>query len=88
MGDVDDAHAVPAFSPRMTSNRVSTSRSSSDEVGSSMITSCGIEGDRAGDGDHLLQGDVEVHQRLPDIEVNAEPRQDVACLAVHRGASR
>ncbi len=45
----------------------------------------GTEGNRSRDGDHLLQGDIEIQQGLLDIQVNAEARQDVAGLPVHAG---
>ena len=55
VADEDDRRRHRACSWRMTSNSVATSRSSSEEVGSSMITSLASHRHRPGDRDHLLQ---------------------------------
>ena len=58
--DVDDRDAVRGAGGRPPPIRRSTSRGSSEEVGSSMMTTRCIGVDRAGDGDHLLDAEAQL----------------------------
>ena len=84
--DVDDRHGRRAFSAAMIANSRPVSRSVSAEVGSSMITSRGVERQRLGDLDHLLLGDAQLLDR--GLRVDRERRRARAALAAHRLGSR
>ena len=74
VADEDDRDAV-ALSWRMTSNSTATSRSSSEEVGSSMMTSLASNDDRAGDRHHLLDGGRIARPAGADVDVDVEARR-------------
>ena len=54
----------------MAANRRSTSRGSSDDVGSSMISTRWSLRDGAGDGDGLLGAEAQLLQRPPDVDTS------------------
>ena len=73
-----------ALSVRMVSNSTATSRSSSEEVGSSMITSRAFWVTAAGDRHHLAGGGAEILQRPLDVDVELEALQHGASAGAQR----